>query len=421
MGQLGLVLVTNDFPFGDNSDFLGAEIRALAASFDEVTAVPLNGRGERAELPPNVHTDTALMRSNSRTRRLRALLRVSCWPTLIREVVRALRDHQPRAIPAVVLAVGKYSLVLHWARRLPPPAVAYSYWLGPATAAMRRAWPGTPIVSRAHGGDLFWERFDPPLAPLQALSVQSASRVASVSRVGATYLKQKHPGSADKIDVAPLGSRDVGRVVPASGDGTVRVLSVASLLPVKRPLLLARAVAAFAQFHSSVEWHHFGDGPLRGAVEHHLADNPSEHLRVVLHGQLSHDELLEHISEGPWDAFVSVSASEGVPVSMMEVKSGGIPLVATRAGGTEEVVDADIDQLIDVDVTADEVSAAIARAVASPDERQLRRSRWEQHWSADRNDAAFVRGLVDLANSTRLRRGQVTTGSHGPPGNGADR
>ena len=141
MGQLGLVLVTNDFPFGDNSDFLGAEIRALAASFDEVTAVPLNGRGERAELPPNVHTDTALMRSNSRTRRLRALLRVSCWPTLIREVVRALRDHQPRAIPAVVLAVGKYSLVLHWARRLPPPAVAYSYWLGPATAAMRRAWP----------------------------------------------------------------------------------------------------------------------------------------------------------------------------------------------------------------------------------------------------------------------------------------
>ena len=92
MGQLGLVLVTNDFPFGDNSDFLGAEIRALAASFDEVTAVPLNGRGERAELPPNVHTDTALMRSNSRTRRLRALLRVSCWPTLIREVVRALRE-----------------------------------------------------------------------------------------------------------------------------------------------------------------------------------------------------------------------------------------------------------------------------------------------------------------------------------------
>ena len=40
----------------------------------------------------------------------------------------------------------------------------------------------------------------------------------------------------------------------------------------------------------------------------------------------------------PVDLFLTVSANEGIPVSIMEAQSFGIPVIATDVGGISEIV-----------------------------------------------------------------------------------
>ncbi|NCO54621.1 MAG: glycosyltransferase, partial [Bacteroidetes bacterium] len=47
------------------------------------------------------------------------------------------------------------------------------------------------------------------------------------------------------------------------------------------------------------------------------------------------------------DLFINVSESEGIPVSIMEALSAGIPVIATNVGGTNEIVNNDVGFLID--------------------------------------------------------------------------
>lgn len=60
-----------------------------------------------------------------------------------------------------------------------------------------------------------------------------------------------------------------------------------------------------------------------------------------------------------------MSSSEGVPVSIMEAQSYGIPVIATDVGGTSEIV---IDQvngiLLDEDFEADALISAIKSTIA---------------------------------------------------------
>ncbi len=55
-------------------------------------------------------------------------------------------------------------------------------------------------------------------------------------------------------------------------------------------------------------------------------------------GEISNQELMHFYKENHIDLFVNVSVEEGVPVSIMEAISFGIPVVATNVGGTSEIV-----------------------------------------------------------------------------------
>ena len=77
-----------------------------------------------------------------------------------------------------------------------------------------------------------------------------------------------------------------------------------------------------------------GDGDLRPAVES---------LAVEL-GVADRIEILGYVEDmgawyGAFDAFLLTSANEGAPVVAIEALAAGIPVVATDAGGTRNVVD----------------------------------------------------------------------------------
>ena len=105
--------------------------------------------------------------------------------------------------------------VAGWATRAHVPDIAYTFWLGAQTVGLRDAWPGVPLVSRAHRHDLYAQAHGWNSIPFQAASVRSVDLLAAVSEDGRTYLANSYPESADKIVVRRLGVRDLG--LPTGG------------------------------------------------------------------------------------------------------------------------------------------------------------------------------------------------------------
>jgi len=404
-----LAIVTQSFPYGARTDFLEDEIGALHRRFERIVIAPTSPDGERQELPPGVEVDRGLVGSTERSARLRAAASARGAALLSRELMAARCVRYPSASLKVLLAVGHHELVRRWATSLGAPDVAYTYWLGAATAALRSAWATTPVVSRVHGGDLFWERHSPPVVPMQRSAVRSADAVASVSEEGARYLRRRYPDDTGRIVVRRLGIVNTAGIAPPSDDGGCRLISVSSLTDVKRPGLLAESVCRFAETRPTVTWRHYGSGPLLPEVERILEKAPPS-LHTELVGFVPHAEVLRDLTSGPWDAFLNVSSSEGVPVSLMEAQSAGVPVVATRVGGTDEVVDAQLDELVAATAGPPEIAEAIRRAVERPPaERDDRRARWGARYDATRNYAEFAEWLRSFVDGVEPR-----PGSHRP-------
>ena len=82
----------------------------------------------------------------------------------------------------------------------------------------------------------------------------------------------------------------------------------------------------------------FGWGGTINLIEKQLT-NIGENVEVCLKGQVSHADVLNWFENNSVDVFVNVSSSEGLPVSIMEAFSFGVPVVATKVGGIPEIVD----------------------------------------------------------------------------------
>ena len=55
-------------------------------------------------------------------------------------------------------------------------------------------------------------------------------------------------------------------------------------------------------------------------------------------GFQDNEKIMDFYRNNPIDIFINVSTNEGVPVSIMEAISFGIPIIATNVGGTNEIV-----------------------------------------------------------------------------------
>ncbi|MEI9852620.1 MAG: glycosyltransferase [Sphingomonas sp.] len=144
---------------------------------------------------------------------------------------------------------------------------------------------------------------------------------------------------------------------PRAGDGVLRIVSCAAARPVKR---LHRIAEALAYADVPVRWTHIGDGPELPRLRA-LAERLPAHVAVDLAGAVAPPEVPRRYQAHPYDLFLNVSESEGVPVSIMEAMAAGIPALATDVGGTRELVTPDAGRLVPADVSP----AALWRAISA--------------------------------------------------------
>lgn len=412
-----VAIFTTAFPLDPIAEvsFVRPELEPLARRFDRVIVVPAAAGEVRCALPDGVIVDQGLAaRIHPRSALARTWLATEAvrgrW--LLAELWRCPRLVLfPSALQRFIFCAGAARRIGSWVEERfrsggwdPSATMLYTYWTNYVTAGLglaRRRYPGLRVASRAHGTDIYENRFNPPCFPLQPFAIAAANRVFAASEAGRDELVRRYPAHRGTISVAPLGTPDPGFLSRPSADGSWRVVSCSSLSPVKRLELLVGALAALgARCPGRVfEWHHLGGGSGQVEIARLARKRLPANVRWVLWGAVPHERVIAFYRDNPVDLFLSTSASEGRPVSIMEAMSCGVPVAATAVGGVPELVGPDRGWLLPASASAEDIAAVLEPVVVRDSLASYRaaaRRFWERELRAERNADDFASALRSM-------------------------
>jgi glycosyltransferase involved in cell wall biosynthesis len=220
-----------------------------------------------------------------------------------------------------------YSFARH-AKRLSETAdVIHAHWTAAGVAA-RQACKKRPLVLSFHGSDLM-----SPSAFLKKMAIRAAKSASAVI-VHSRDMEERARTVAEnsRIHLIPHGV-DTETVVPGQPANPPEIVFVGRLAPEKGPDILLRAYAHLLKPDARLVF--VGSGPmmkdlLAEAAELRVQD------RVDFVGEQPHPEALRRISQAA--VCVVSSRREGFSVACLEAMAAGRPIVATRCGGPEELI-----------------------------------------------------------------------------------
>lgn len=172
------------------------------------------------------------------------------------------------------------------------------------------------------------------------------------------------------------------------------IVSCAYIRSIKRLDLIMEALPLVAG--CEIDWHIIGDGPDRDKLEFAAKELP-ENIHCIFHGDCSKKDISE-IYTLPIDCFINVSVSEGLPVSIMEAISAGIPIIATDVGGTGEIVNESTGALIEKDFNINDLANIIMSQMPKFKDLEYRRlvfKHWEDCFNANTNYINFYQKISD--------------------------
>ena len=220
---------------------------------------------------------------------------------------------------------------------------------------------GRPVVITVHGSDI---KILPKLkSQWRQLISEALTRAAAVIAVSQELRREvvQLGVPADKVCCIPngvdcqlfstIGSRQ-------SGKEGWRLLYVGRFVEAKGLRVLLEALATVRSQGRDVSLTLIGGHPTTGTAQPFLSQvnalNLSEH--VSFEDAVPWEELPSYMAAA--DLFVLPSFSEGLTTSLVEALSCGLPVVATRCGGPEEVVNEEVGRLVAVG-DAEDLAAGI--------------------------------------------------------------
>jgi len=176
-----------------------------------------------------------------------------------------------------------------------------------------------------------------------------------------------------RLRVVPNGVREAGEIAgreearrELGGDGSSLIVGTLGRLSAEKNIpLLLRAAGIVSRRFPAARFAVGGDGPERGFLAGEIRRLGLED-RVVLAGDRS--DVPRFLSA--LDLFVLTSDTEGLPNAVMEAMGLGLPVVATRVGGTHEVVDDGVTGRLVAPRDAEGLARAIGDLLADPEARR---------------------------------------------------
>lgn len=407
-----LILIDRKFPYKSGESFLENEIDEISKYFDKILIFPTDiAKGSiptRKIQSPNVEvipTETKDMQSRRLKYLAGGMAKTAFKYNINKNPKRQLQDNTflsaSESISNHIIKTLESKYTFHKDDKI----IFYSYWLY-ITAQIAQNLSKhfakqcqTKCFSRAHRFDIYEERRG--YLPLQKELVEGMDIVFPCSIDGELYLKNKYPKQKAKIMSSYLGTYNHGKTNPTT-DNSINIVSCSRLAPVKRVDLIIDALKLLQSNNLNITWTHLGGGELYEHIKKRANTELSQFMKINLPGMIKNQEVYEFYKTHPVDLFINVSSSEGLPVSIMEATSFGIPCIATNVGGTSEIViDGVSGYLLDENFTPQELADSIRKVTANnkAELQTLRvstRSLWEERFQAPKNYSDFSAKILNL-------------------------
>jgi len=404
-----LFLFTSTFPYGSQETFLESEIKYLQDNFD-VTIFPRKAYGEIRESYKTIKLVSRLFGDYSLKRKYNkkyAYLNAVFYQLLLKNL-RHLKSLE--AIKRIAAFASEYAQTKQFTqdnRQLfeGDDIVCYSYWLngvGYGLSDFFYTKDNVKVISRAHRYDVYDNLYSPEFMPSRSHYLSLIDKVFCISEDGKEFIANKYKNQS-KLTVSKLGTyKHYSLSLTKERDKSiVKVISVSNLYPVKRVDKIAESLNYYCNKRKSIslEWHHYGDGGELEKVQVIQKQSP-KNLKVFLHARVSNNTIHEVLAEGAFNCFINLSLSEGIPVSIMEAISYGIPILATDVGGVSEIVKQEVGELLEVDFSKEDfvtsLDTVLERLEFNQDSRRKIQSFWSTNFSADENYQQFVEEIKQI-------------------------
>lgn len=424
-----LVILVADYPYGTGEPFLEDEIKILEKKFEKIYLLHTSLRNRidsQFELytPENAKI-VNLYTSEHKIGWFQKIIQIGSLRVLY-ELFLARFKHKKKISNKLIKLISHYWISSSIGKNAIQNFITkeqidlddtlfYSYWCDVnaiSLAKFKKSNDKLTFITRLHGWDLYFERHEIHFLPFREFTFNAAEKIIPISNDGRKYvLNNKLSIRSEKVVTARLGVEDFnvniryrdGIYTRKDGE-PLRILTLSHINPVKR---LDRLVDVLKNIETiDIIWEHIGYGhqPYESTMTQYIQNElkGKANIQFRLHGQFSKNQVKDFIENTPIDVIVNCSDTEGIPVSLMEAISAGIPAIAFDIGGIPGIVSNNENGLLlnfDAEKNIANLKDAIYQFNGIPVEQKLMFSKnakklWYENYNKEKNYLSFV----DLIN-----------------------
>jgi colanic acid/amylovoran biosynthesis glycosyltransferase len=364
-----LFFFTRHYPFHEiGESFIEREILFTSKEFDEIIIYPSNKHSFIREVPANVRVDETII--NSKTNGAFHILtmyfmHIGLWsPVFISEIKERGFLHFGKNFLKYVrlmnIQLVRYDVLKSIALRNGGKLnICYDYWFINSTLALcflKKRGFLEKLVVRSHKMDVFDEVQIDTGVPFRDYQFKWIDKMFTISHFNKNYFISKMEKKWEsKIEVSYLGVKNgkLDNQNTIQEQGKKLVVSCAHMHDHKNIHLIPEVLK---KMNIPIKWVHFGEGKNFKLVQRMIPTVP-DNVEIDLKGVVSNTDVNEFYRTHKVDAFISLSNSEGIPVSIMEALANAIPIFAYAVDGVPEIAKdgitgMTIHQVADLDLVA---------------------------------------------------------------------
>lgn len=340
-GPLKILYITTVMPYGLGEPFFISEVKAMINQGHNILIVP------RSPTHKLINDDAKELVSISLPKPILSLeiLAIAFYEVLINplkfiQIFRMLFSGNFTTLMKNLAVVPKSLWLSRLAKKLDVHHIHAQWGLTTATMAMIASkLSGIPWSFTAHRGDIAGNN-------LLEIKMQDASFVRFISKSGLEMARVICNGEIKgQTHIIHMGVQIPSNTEQSKSLSDIPViLCPANLIPVKGHRYLLEALSILQNRGLQCALILAGKGELRKEIEEQANTlNISDHVTFL--GQIPHNELLDLYRKHKVSIVVLPSydmgnnVHEGIPVSLMEAMSYGIPCISTTTGGIPELLE----------------------------------------------------------------------------------
>ncbi|NQW41865.1 MAG: glycosyltransferase [Bacteroidetes bacterium] len=394
--QKKIFLFTETFPFRGGEPFLETEILFLAKTFSQVQIFSLNSNESKLVLPSNVNV--AFIPESARISFSKFLIQnLSVYfHWFFSEIIKSpkrwnyIKNFKQQLYRLTGLIKKANDLNGFIKSDINEFSRFYSYWFndwGTILSILKFKNKKINFVTRVHLFDFEEEFHSSNFIPFRYTEISKPKQIMPISNYATQYLLKKYIIScpSNYLGVIYNGNNEI------NNNGKLTIVSCSSLSWYKRPLLL---VQLMSKIKLNIKWVHFGDGDMKNEFLEYSKKLPSN-IEFIFKGFVPNSDIIEFYKTNSVNVVLNVSSFEGIPVSLMEAISFGIPIIGCNVCGMPEIINEQTGILLDKDFEIEKAAIKISEFLIQKslniEYRKKVKEFWFKNFNADVNYPNFIK------------------------------